>query len=107
MTFPKANGRSGAIGLAAIIAAALVAQEHKKPGYTDTEILPGQTWHVHDSGRPHPNRVTPGAVPGAPPSDAVVLFDGKDLSKWIQMGRGAERGKEVPVKWTVKDGYFE
>ena len=89
------------------LAAALIAQDHKKPGYTDTPVLPNQKWHVHDSERPHPNKVTPGAVPGAPSSDAIVLFDGKDLSKWKQMGRGADRGKEADAKWAVKDGYFE
>ena len=52
------------------------------PGFTDTPILPGLKWHVHDPDRPHPKVVTPGATPYAPPSDAIVLFDGKDLSKW-------------------------
>lgn len=84
-----------------------VAQQAKKPGYTDTAILPGQKWHVHDSGRPHPNMVTPGAVSGAAPSDAVVLFDGKDLSAWKSRGRGADRGKDIDAKWVVEDGYFE
>jgi hypothetical protein len=84
-----------------------VAQQPKKPGYTDTPILPGQKWHVHDSGRPHPNMVTPGAALGAAPSDAVVLFEGKDLSAWKSRGRGADRGKEIDAKWVVKDGYFE
>jgi hypothetical protein len=51
--------------------------------------------------------VTPGAVPGAPPSDAIVLFNGKDLSQWAQPGRGADRGKLVDPKWPVRDGYFE
>ena len=54
--------RRNALGLVAVVAAALTAQEQKKPGYTDTPMLPGQPWHVHDSGRPHPNHVTPGAV---------------------------------------------
>ena len=35
--------------------------------------------------------------PGPPPSDAVVLFAGKDLSKW----QGADGGE---AKWDVKDG---
>jgi len=55
-------------------------------------------WLVHDSRRPKPERVTPGAELGAPPSDAVVLFDGKDLSQWT----GGRRGL-----WKVEDGYME
>ncbi|MDB6028208.1 MAG: hypothetical protein JWM68_4431 [Verrucomicrobiales bacterium] len=35
--------------------------------------------------------------PGPPPSDAIVLFDGKDLSKWR-----IENGE--PAKWKVEDG---
>src|SRR4030095_9862194 len=89
------------------LAACLVAQQKKNPGYTDTAVLPGQKWHVHDSNRPHPNAVKPGKVLGAPPSDATVLFDGTDLSRWMQHGRGEDRGKEVDAKWKVADGYFE
>jgi Domain of Unknown Function (DUF1080) len=33
--------------------------------------------------RPHPPVVTPGAKACDPPSDAIVLFDGKDLSRWL------------------------
>ena len=40
-----------------------------------------------------PAVVDPGPV-GGPPSDAVVLFDGKDLSKW--------KGGDA---WEIKDGY--
>jgi len=77
-------------------------------GFTDTPMLPGQKWHVHDSGRPYPPVVTPANVPGTPPpSDATVLFDGKDLSKWAQAGRGVDAGKLVEPKWTVENGYFE
>jgi hypothetical protein len=90
------------------LAAALAAQQQKGDlGYRDTPIIQGQKWHVHDPDRPRPVEVTPGAEPGAPPSDANVLFGGKDLAKWTQHGRGAERGKLVDPKWKVENGYFE
>jgi hypothetical protein len=38
--------------------------------------------------------------PGPPPADAIVLFDGKDLSKW-------RTGKGAPARWKVADGYME
>jgi hypothetical protein len=76
-------------------------------GFTDTPILPGQKWHVHDPDRPHPHVVTPGKELGAAPSDAVVLFDGKNLAQWAQHGRGADRGKILDAQWKVENGYFE
>ena len=99
----------GAAG-AFIAALALAQQPQSKPGdlgFTDTPMLPNLPWHVHDPARPHPKVVTPGATPGAAPSDAFVLFDGKDLSKWNQEGRGADRGKMVDAQWKLGDGYFE
>src|SRR5271156_4254150 len=72
------------------------AQEKRKVGFKDTPMLPGGRWHVHDSDRPLPKVITPGTCstqeePGHPPSDAIVLFDGKDLSQW-QSGRGRPAG---------------
>ena len=66
-------------------------------GYTDTPMLPGVPYHVHDPARPHPAVVTPGAQAGAAPSDAVVLFGGKDLSQWTPSKQA----------WKVVDGYVE
>ena len=72
-------------------------------GYDDTPVLPDQKWRVHDIKRPHPRVITPGALDSAPPSDAVVLFDGTDLSKWeLHL-----KGKEGPAPWKVASGYME
>ena len=55
-------------------------------GYKDTPILPWCGYCVHDPDRPAPKKVTPGKPTteeklGAAPSDAIVLFDGKDFSQ--------------------------
>jgi hypothetical protein len=81
-------------------------------GYDDTPFLPDGKWRVHDIKRPHPRVVEPGTAstqdkPGRPPADAVVLFDGKDLSKWASRGRGKDRNKTVPPQWKVENGYME
>jgi 3-keto-disaccharide hydrolase len=76
-------------------------------GFTDTPMLPNLPYHVHDPDRPHPPVVKPAAAAGGAPSDAIVLFDGKDLSKWQQQGQGAQAGRMVDPQWNVGDGYFE
>ena len=77
-----------------------------KQGYTDTPQLPNQKWKVHDAARPRPPKVTPGLplLQEAPPSDAIVLFNGKDLSQWVMRGRG---GATSEPKWKVEDGHIE
>jgi len=61
-----------------------LAGQSAQLGYSDTPMLPGGKWHVHDGMRPQPTIVTPGPAgePVPAPADAVVLFDGRDLSKW-------------------------
>jgi hypothetical protein len=59
-------------------------------------------WKAHDMNRPRPPIVKPStqALPIPPPSDAVILFNGKDLSKWR-----SEDGS--PAKWIAANGYME
>ncbi len=62
-------------------------------------------WQIHDRDRLAPTVITPGTAstqdsPGRAPSDAIVLFDGKDLSLWAQKDGSA-------AKWKVENGYFE
>lgn len=71
-------------------------------GFTDTPKQPNGIWHVHDPNRPLPKVITPSeqfSQLATAPSDATVLFDGKDFSKWTS-GRGE-------VKWKLENGYME
>ena len=95
-----------AAAVVAALASAAVAQatkqDHPRVGFSDTPRLPDGKWRVHDSARPLPRVITPGtcstqAVVGKAPSDASVLFDGKDLSHWVGGGGGA-------APWKVVDG---
>jgi len=63
-------------------------------GFKDTPLQPWSGYHVHDPDRPAPPKVDPGG-PGRPPSDAIVLFDGADLSQWRES------------QWKLGDGYVE
>jgi hypothetical protein len=94
-----------ALLLAGIVQVASAAEEEAPTGYTDTPLLPGSKWHVHDGNRPHPQAVAPGSFStdqqaGKPPSDAVILFDGKSLNAW-------QDEKGGPARWTVENGYME
>ncbi|MBI4578527.1 MAG: DUF1080 domain-containing protein [Planctomycetes bacterium] len=74
-----------ALGALAAVAG-LVGVVMVLPGAQDPPWTSGIDW-------PKPEVIDPGSL-GGPPSDAIVLFDGKDLSQW----NGAE-------KWTVQDGH--
>jgi hypothetical protein len=68
-----------------------------------TQVDPN--YAIHDRNRPQPTVVDSGtastqAMPGRAPSDAVVLFDGHDLSHWQHKDGSAP-------KWKIGNGYFE
>lgn len=67
----------------------LTASAQDKPKPADTEFY-----------TPVPPVVTPGATNGAAPSDAIILFDGKNLNEWVSV---KDNG---PAKWIVANGVF-
>jgi hypothetical protein len=60
------------------------------------------TWRQHDVDRTRPPSLTPPAqtVPAPAPSDAIMLFNGRDLSAFTT-ANGA------PATWKVENGYME
>jgi hypothetical protein len=78
------------------------------PGAVQQQASPSVVppWGVqHDRNAPQPPVITPGEAstqeqPGKPPSDAIILFNGKDLAGW-------ESVKGGPAQWKVGKGYFE
>lgn len=69
------------------MAAPLLAQQPATPKPEDTEV-----W------TPVPKIVTPGSTCTAPPSDAIVLFDGKNLDEWVSAQ------DHSPAQWVVANG---
>jgi hypothetical protein len=70
-----------------------------------SNAAPDPAWMDHDRDRPAPPVVTPGTLStqdkaGTAPSDAIVLFDGRDLSQWVALDGS-------PTKWILGDGYME
>jgi hypothetical protein len=83
---PVTSSRGRSIGLRLAIAGIVVAAM-SVASVRAREYESGIPW-------PEPKIVTPPSQPGGPPSDAIVLFDGKSLSQW-----------EGGDKWIIKDGY--
>lgn len=73
----------------AMLATTVLATQAQQPGKPeDTEV-----W------TPVPAKVSPAKVPGAAPSDAIVLFDGKDLAQWVN---SVDPGSDK--KWKLSGG---
>src|SRR5687767_13360845 len=70
---------------------------------------PPKEWGIHDMNRPEPPVIQPGTASTAeqrPPSDAIVLFDGKDLSRW-RADKGGPAGWKVEPDTLFESGYME
>jgi len=81
--------KSRLVAFAALVvfAAPLFAQQEPATKPEDTEV-----W------TPVPKIITPGTAENAPPSDAIILFDGKNLDEWVSAQ------DRTPAQWTVADG---
>ncbi|MDX1933942.1 MAG: DUF1080 domain-containing protein [Capsulimonadales bacterium] len=92
------------IGVVRLVLAGELPKMSQNLGYDDTPFLPYSKYRVHDGQRPQPEVVTPAYVRenafATPPSDAVVLFDGKDLSRW-------RNGNGEAIGWKLVDGEME
>jgi hypothetical protein len=73
-------------------------------GYTDSPLIPGTPWRVHDINRPRPRVVSvgPSGTVQPAPADAIILFDGTDLSHWRKPGDNP--GEVLPAGWKVDGG---
>lgn len=75
-------------------------------------MTPGGVYRSHELQRPRPPVISPPGFSsqdkaGAPPSDALVLFDGRDLSKWkVDPRKDTPPGDDKP-RWKVENGYVE
>ena len=87
------------LAVAALVAVSTPLFAQKQPVPSGTQAGAGkprpEETEVYE---PVPPVVTPGAANAAPPSDAIVLFDGKDLNEWVM-----NRDKS-PANWVVSDG---
>jgi hypothetical protein len=94
---------AGALAIFGFVGLVSYSLAEDRPGYTDTPMLPSGKWHVHDPNRPVPPIVTPGDTfshGAVAPADAIVLFNGTDLSHW-QNDKGGE------PQWVIHDDYME
>jgi len=68
--------------------------------YLATLALTAATGFAAPDGEIPPPKDEPRVIePGPPPSDAIILFDGEDLSQWKSDKDGG------PARWTVKNGF--
>ena len=86
----------------ALSAAAVVAAEPPK----EKPFTPGGIYREGDMQRPRPVVVTPPSANTAP-SDAVVLFDGTDLSRFIRRPRRDDPDTSKAPNWKIENGYAE
>jgi hypothetical protein len=92
----RTSKKKAQIGVCLLLAAMVVAVS----AYAASEVT---KYDVHDKTRENPPVITAPERAGEPPSDALILFNGKNTSEWVSEKDGGK------VKWNVdkEDGYME
>jgi 3-keto-disaccharide hydrolase len=85
------------LGFFCLIVTSLYAQQSSAPQSSATQATSAKPEDT-ELWQPVPKVVTPGADCDAAPSDAIILFDGKNLDEWV-----SSKDKS-PAKWMVSDG---
>ncbi len=94
MNAPLLQHRLLALATLVAFGIANAAAQTPAPAVNDENADPKLT----EQWEPVPPIVTPGATDSAPPSDAIVLFDGKNLDQWVMTN------DKSPARWKVHDG---
>ena len=90
----------------AFVASAAESAKKSEPK-KEKPFTPGGIYRQGDMQRPRPTVITPPSAPGRPPGDAIVLFDGKDLSKFKRQPRKDDPAPSDSPKWKIENGYAE
>jgi hypothetical protein len=80
-----------------LLSAPVVAQQNPAPPAGGAPAARGNPKDT-EVWEPVPTIVTPAPAPGAPPADAIVLFDGTNLDQWVSAK------DKSPARWKVADG---
>jgi hypothetical protein len=89
-----------AFAIAALVSTNTIAQNRYSSTPPEVSPMPMKP-EMTEIWNPEVTAVTPGKVLGDAPSDAIILFDGKDLSQWVSAKDGSA------AKWKVIDGRVE
>src|SRR5215467_8644731 len=89
--------RNALLAIATLIFGATLAAQQQPPASAQPQPPKAKPEETEIWG-PVPAVVTPGTTDSAPPSDATVLFDGKNLNEWVSVK------DKTPATWTIADG---
>ncbi|TYA69847.1 3-keto-disaccharide hydrolase [Seonamhaeicola marinus] len=87
------NTNINLISVLCILTICTIGAQEKLP------LLPNG-WHVHDTNRPLPKKITPAETHLGAPSDAIVLFNGENFDQWTTKNRDS-------ITWKLSNGFMQ